>query len=123
MDFTLLFTRNTKQGILRHFSSNEAPTNKIIDLAETKEFNIQGLIFSDDLKNDDFISSLENEIRFFPVRSNSEFGIDAETFEKLSFDEGKKIFDKLREHWILQNNISLIEELFKVRNHLAGLAK
>jgi hypothetical protein len=121
MDFTLLFTRNTKQGILRHFSSNEAPTNKIIDLAETKEFNIQGLIFSDDLKNDDFISSLENEIRFFPVRSNSEFGIDAETFEKLSFDEGKKIFDKLREHWILQNNISLIEELFKVRNHLAGL--
>ena len=121
MDFTLLFTRNTNQGILRQFKSNQAPTNKIIDLAEAKEFNIQGLIFSEDLKNDDFISGLENEIRFFPVRSNSDFGIDAENFEKLSFEEGKKIFDKLRENWILQNNISVIEELFKVRNHLVGL--
>jgi hypothetical protein len=121
MDFTLLFTRNTNQGILRHFKSHENPTNKIIDLAETKEFNIQGLIFSEDLKNDDFITGLENEIRFFPVRSNSEFGIDADSFEKLSFDEGKKIFDKLRENWILQNNISVIEEIFKIRNHLAGL--
>ena len=121
MDFTLLFTRNTNQGILRQFKSNQAPTNKIIDLAEAKEFNIQGLIFSEDLKNDDFISGLENEIRFFPVRSNSDFGIDAENFEKLSFEEGKKIFDKLRENWILQNNISVIEEFFKVRNHLVGL--
>ena len=27
----------------------------------------------------------------------------------------------MRENWILQNNISLLEEIFKVRNHLLGL--
>lgn len=121
MDFNLLFTKNLQQGIVRTFKHNETPTSKIIDINEAKNLALQGFIFSEDLKNDYFLVGLENELKFYPIRSNSEFGLTSDTFERLSYDEAKSIFDKMRENWILQNNISLIEEIFKVRNHLLGL--
>jgi hypothetical protein len=121
MDFNLLFTKNLQQGIVRTFKHNETPSSKIIDINEAKALPLQGFIFSEDLKNDDFMVGLESELKFYPIRSNSEFGLTPEKFEKLSYDEGRVVFDKMRENWILQNNISLIEEMFKVRNHLLGL--
>jgi hypothetical protein len=121
MDFNLLYTKNMQQGIICTFKRNESPGSKIIDLAEAKSLPLQGFIFSDDLKNDDFLVGLESELKFYPIRSNSEFGLTSETFEKLSYDEARIIFDKMRENWILQNNVSMIEEIFKVRNHLLSL--
>lgn len=121
MDFNLLFTKNKEQGIVRTFKHNETPNSKIIDINEAKNLPLQGFIFSDELKNDEFLVGLESELKFYPIRSNAEFGLTAEKFEKLSYDEAKVVFDKMRENWILQNNISLIEELFKVRTHLLGL--
>lgn len=121
MDFTLLFTKNQQQAIVTTFKLNEPPKSKIIDLAEAKQYPIQGLIYNENLKSDDFIANLENEIKFYPIRSNNEFALELDAFEKLSYSDAKIIFDKIRENWILQNNISLIEEIFKVRNHLLGL--
>lgn len=121
MEFTLLFTKNHEQGVVKTFRPGENITSKVMDLAEAKNVSIQGAIFSEELKSDDFMSSLESEIKFYPIRVNTEFGINVEQFEKLSYDEAKKIFDRMRDNWILQNNISLIEEIFKVRNHLLGL--
>ncbi|MGZ3789456.1 MAG: hypothetical protein ACXVLQ_13085 [Bacteriovorax sp.] len=121
MDFTLLYTKNLQQAVLRSFKLSGAPTSKVVDLAEAKQFPIQGFIFSEDLKNEDFIAGLESEIKFYPIRSNAEFNLSLDNFEKLTYEEAKKIFDRMREHWILQNNISLIAEIFKVRNHLLGL--
>lgn len=110
-----------QQAVIRNFKVNESPTSKIIDLAEAKQHPINGYIFAEDLKGDDFLTGLENEIKFYPIRSNAEFDLSLANFENLTYEEGKKIFDKMRENWILQNNISLIEEIFKVRNHLLGL--
>lgn len=110
-----------QQAVLRHFKLNETANSKVIDLVEAKQMPINGYIFSEDQKNEDFMAGLESEIKFYPIRSGSEFGLTLEGFEKLDFEDAKKIFDKMRENWILQNNISLIEEVFKVRNHLLGL--
>ena len=121
MDFKLLYTKNMQQGIVRTFKHNENPSSKIIDLGEAKTLPLQGFIFSEELKNDDFLVGLEGELKFYPIRSNSEFGLSPESFEQLSYTEAKVIFDKMRENWILQNNVSLIEEIFKVRNHLLSL--
>ena len=121
MDFTLIYTKNMQQAVVRQFKINETILSKVIDLAEVKQYPIQGYIYSEELKNEDFMSSLENEIKFYPVRSSLEFQLSVDQFEKLNYDEAKKIFDKMRDNWILQNNISLIEEIFKVRNHLLGL--
>lgn len=110
-----------QQAVVRTFKLKETPTSKVIDLAEAKQYNINGYIFAEDLKGDDFLAGLENEIKFYPIRSHTEFDLSLEGFEKLTYEDAKKIFDKMRENWILQNNISLIEEIFKVRNHLLGL--
>lgn len=121
MDFTLLYTKNMQQGLIRTFKRNENTRGKITDLAEAKQHPIHGYIFDDDQKNEDFMNGLENEIKFYPIRAHTEFGLSFENFENLTYDEARKIFDKMRENWILQNNISLIEEIFKVRNHLLSL--
>ena len=121
MEFTLLYTKNTQQAVIRNFKAHETSTSKIIDLAETSQISLQGYIYSEDLKSEDFFSGLEQEIKFYPIRSQIEFNLTLESFENLSYDDAKKVFDKMRENWILQNNISLIEEIFKVRNHLLGL--
>jgi hypothetical protein len=121
MDFTLLYTKNMQQAVVRSFKPDASPTSKIIDLAEAKNMAINGYIFAEDLKSEDFLAGLESEIKFYPIRSHTEFGLTLDGFEKLTYDDAKKVFDKMRENWILQNNISLIEEVFKVRNHLLGL--
>lgn len=121
MDFTLLYTKNMQQAVLRNFKLDEFTPSKIIDLTEAKQMPINGYIFSEEQKNEDFLTGLESEIKFYPIRSSSEFGLSLEAFEKLNYEDAKKIFDKMRENWILQNNISLTEEIFKVRNHLLGL--
>ena len=54
MDFKLLYTKNMQQGIVRTFKHNENPSSKIIDLGEAKTLPLQGFIFSEELKNDDF---------------------------------------------------------------------
>lgn len=121
MDFTLLYTKNMQQAVIRTFKRNENSGSKVIDLAEAKQFPINGYIFADEQKNEDFLTGLESEIKFYPIRSDAEFGLSQDKFEQLSYDDARKIFDKMRENWILQNNISLMEEIFKVRNHLLGL--
>ncbi len=121
MEFTLLFTKNLQQAVVRTFKFDQAPESKIIDLAEARALPLNGFIYTEELKNEEFLGGLEGELKFYPIRSQVEFDMTADKFEKLNYEEGKKIFDKMRENWILQNNISLIEEVFKVRNHLLGL--
>lgn len=110
-----------QQAVIRNFKLNETPSSKVVDLEEAKQHTINGYIFAEDLKSEDFLAGLESEIKFYPIRSHTEFGLSLESFEKLNYEDAKKVFDKMRENWILQNNISLIEEIFKVRNHLLGL--
>jgi hypothetical protein len=121
MEFTLLYTKNSQQAVLRTFNMDETPKTKIIDLVEAQKYPIHGYIFDNEQKNEDFMNGLEQEIKFYPIRANTEFNQSFVDFENFSYEEGRKIFDKMRENWILQNNISLLEEVFKVRNHLLGL--
>lgn len=73
MDFNLLFTKNLQQGIVRSFKHNETPSSKIIDINEAKALPLQGFIFSDDLKNDDFLVALKANSNFtqFALIQNS----------------------------------------------------
>lgn len=121
MDFNLLFTKNDRQGIVRTFKLNETPKSKIIDFEEAKNETIQGLIFTEEVKSDDFLTGLESELKFYPIRSNKEFNLSSDDFERLTYDDAKAIFARMHDNWILQNNISLMEEIFKARNHLLGL--
>jgi hypothetical protein len=116
MDFVLAFTRSHEQIIIRQFTTGENPNSKIVNLEDMKNHTIDGFIVEAD-----FPFEMEKEIKFYPVRLSSEFNLNAESFEKLDYTTAKNIFDKMRENWVLQNNLTLIEELFKTRQHLSSL--
>ena len=123
MRFQLAYSKNSEKIILREFELGQTNTSKIVDFNELKSNSIQGLLFSEDTKSEDLFIELEREIKFYPVRAAKEFNLSPDQFEKLNYDEAKKIFDRIRENWILQNNLITIEEIFKARNHLQGLWK
>jgi hypothetical protein len=116
MDFTLAFTRSLEQIIVREFSEDNSGKSKIVNLEDVKDYAVDGLIAVEQ-----FAQGLENDLKFYPIRSAVEFNLSAESFEKMDYASAKNIFDKMRENWILQNNLTLIEELFKTRQHLISL--
>lgn len=116
MDFILAFTRSTEQIIIRQFQDETTSNSKIVNLADIKNHTIDGLIVLDNGSYE-----LGDQLKFFPIRFANEFNLTAESFEKLDYNTAKNIFDKIRENWILQNNLTLIEELFKTRQHLISL--
>lgn len=121
MEFNLLCTKNAQQAIVRQFAINQSTTTKILDIHDAKNLNIQGFLIGQDQEDDEFLQTLDGDLKFFPIRLAKDFSVTTENFEKMNFDDAKNIFDKMRENWILQNNVSLMEELFKVRTHLLGL--
>lgn len=121
MAFKLAMTRNEEQVIVKTFEDNKNPNSKIMDLQEIRTENLQGLIYQTSLKSEDLINQLESETKFYPIRSSDDVQMSIEAFENLSLEEGRKLFEKLQDPWVLQNNITTIEELFRARTHLNNL--
>lgn len=116
MDFTLALTRSEEQIIIRHFSEGAQTSTKIVNLEDIKNHNLDGLII---LENGSY--NLEAELKFYPIRFAHEFNLSPESFEKIDYQTAKSILEKIKENWVLQNNLNLIEELFKTRHHLVSL--
>ncbi len=121
MAFKLAVTRNEDQVIVKTFEDNKNPNSKIMDFQEIRSENLQGLIYLNNLKSEDLINQLESETKFYPIRSNEDMSLTVEKFEKLSYEEATKIFEKLHDPWVLQNNITTVEELFRAKTHLNNL--
>lgn len=121
MAFKLAMTRNEEQVIVRTFEDNKNPSSKIMDLPEVRSENVQGLIYLSSLKSEDLINQLESETKFYPIRSSDDVQISVDAFEKLTLEDAKKLFEKLHDPWVLQNNITTIEEMFRARTHLNNL--
>ncbi|MCO4794202.1 MAG: hypothetical protein KC493_10835 [Bacteriovoracaceae bacterium] len=121
MNFSLGYIKNDNQFLLRQFGGKERDRGKIMDLDELKEANLQGLIYNESFLTEETRPSLIELTRFFPLRKGEEFSLSHEAFEDLDDDNAQKIFSKMSEPWVLSNNLSLLEELFKVTTHLKNL--
>lgn len=121
MDFSLAYLKNSEQFVLKSFSPDSKSQSKIINFDDLKLEKVDGLIFDKELKSEDCESIFESEHKFYPVRSCGDLNIDANQFENLDHDNARIIFDKIRENWILQNNLNLMEEIFKTQKHLLNL--
>lgn len=119
--FKLAMTRNEDQVVVLSCEEGKNPSSKIMDHADIRSENLQGLVFLNSLKSEDLINQLENETKFYPIRSSDDLKISIDAFEKLNLEEAKILFEKLQDPWVLQNNITAIEELFRAKNHLNNL--
>lgn len=121
MNFSLGYIKNDNQFLLRHFGGESRDRGRLMDLNELKEADIQGLLYSESFLTDENKPTLYELIRFFPLRKGEEFLLSADSFEDLDEESAEKIYTKMKEPWILSNNLSLLEELFKVIRHMKGL--
>lgn len=122
MQFNVGFIKSENQFLLKTFNTEADDQGKILDLAEIKSADIQALFYESNLiESEELKSALLEDSKYFPIRSSEEVDVNFDNFEKLDFSSAKTIFSKVHDNWLLQNNVTLVEELFKVINHLNGL--
>ena len=110
MNFQLAYTASSEQIILRQFSFDETLPSKIISWDEMKNHQVEGLISQEGL-----LHEITSELKFFPIRLNTEFNLTQEEFLKLDYSAAKNVYQKMRDNWSLQNNLTLVEEIFKTQ--------
>lgn len=120
-EFNLIYCKGQGQGILKSFGDKEELKSKIIELEEKNSIELQGMFYSEDFSSPEFQAFCQNEAKFYPIRYGGDFGLTIDNFESLDYKSALDIYTKMHSSWTLQNNISLIEELFKVRQHLQSL--
>jgi len=92
------------------------------DLTDLKETSYSLIIFSNNEENLVAISGIiEHESKFCPVVPDSSLGLDLEKIESLECSDLLLLNHKITKSWVLKNNLSLIENNYKVTNHLKDL--
>ncbi|MEE2743257.1 MAG: hypothetical protein VYD54_05070 [Bdellovibrionota bacterium] len=120
MDFSLGYIKSKERVLIRNFSSNlDQEGSKIVDMMDIEDFSLQGLFY--DSENEESIPLLEPMKKFFPINEGKLLSLSYESFENAEKEEITSSFDQMWQQWLLQNNISLIEELFTVLHHLKEL--
>ncbi len=119
MQFTLAYLKNNKQVLSRLFGVEKIEKGQISDIEDLKNTDIQGLIYDESDISDENRAFLSEGIKFYPIRKSEDLSISLEEFEHLKDAQG--LFLKMSHPWLLANNISLLEELFKVLTHLKSL--
>lgn len=121
MQFTIAYINSSAQFLLGEFSDDCSINIKKIDTSELSNTNINALIYNEERIDSELLETLQSEIKFFPIRSSSDINIDIDTFEKMDFKSAKNLFINIQGTWVLQNNISVVDELIPILTHLSQL--
>lgn len=123
MNFQLAYIKNSQQIVLKDFGQDQELTKgKIMDIDELSKLNLQGLFLPENLLEDtEFLGTLNTSTEINPIRTAEDFNLDLDSFEALSTESASPYFKKVFESWILQNNLSLLEEMTNVYKHLNSL--
>ncbi|EQC47139.1 hypothetical protein [Bacteriovorax sp. Seq25_V] len=115
--------KNSKQLVIRTLNfGDKSSSSKVVSL-ETIQSEVLSCLFIDKslLEDESIKESLLENAKFYPIREAGEAGVDNDNFEKMSFDQLVTIFNKVNQTWTLQNNISLLENMHTVIDHLNAL--
>lgn len=132
MDFSVAFIKNEKQMILHHvtklsddtkdFNNEKLPLPQIVNFEEIKEEKIDAIFIPEELLKNDFIMErMEEESKFTPIKVVKNHELSADQFESLTKEEIILSVKKVNASWSLQNNLSLLENLFENCRHLKSL--
>ncbi len=120
MEFSIGHIKSDQQLTIKRFADNKLVASQIISLDEVKNSELNCLLFSNSI-NDIIIANLKDEHKFYPIVQTELFQITPENFENINFKDAQSLLKKIQNNWLLQNNITLLEELFVVLDHLAKL--
>jgi len=115
--------KNSKQLVIKKLNFADKSSSSKVVAIDTIQNEVLSCLFIDRslLEDESIKESLLENSKFYPIREASEAGFDNENFEKMEFDQLVLIFNKINQTWTLQNNISLLENMHTVINHLNAL--
>jgi len=122
MDFSLAYIKSESQILLKEFPSTEFPKGKIIDREGLNDLNLQGLFYDNELlETGEWVEFLRNENKFFPMISADELPLTFAEFETIDDEIALQKITAAQKSWILRNNLSLLENIFKMTTHMKNL--
>ena len=89
-------------------------------MEEVKEVELNGLLFDGQI-SEATLNSLRDEFKFYPIIKSETVQMAATVFESVSFENALSLLKKMQTSWVLQNNLTLLEEFFSVLEHLEKL--
>lgn len=113
--------KNAHQFDLLKIEPHKNHGPKSYELSELKEKAPSLLLFDSANQDGEIMGFLSEEYRFIPVRPLSDFSLTHEGLADLDHTSAKRILQKARESWVLQNNLNLLDNLFPTLDHLKQL--
>lgn len=123
MNLSFGYIKNENQFLLKEFVSGTSDNKgKILDLEDLATTPVQAVIYPEELnQSQSLISVLSDVKKFAPIKSDKEIGFAIDQFESMNFEQMQTVFTKTRDNWVLNNNLSLMENLFATIDHMTTL--
>ena len=116
MNFTFGLLAGESKLIIREFTP-EGITDKTTQSSEIEQADIDLLFYDRENLTNETAEILEKGKKFYPVSHI----YDEACFQSLNHEEALQTMLKTNESWVLRNNLSLISDIFNVRDYLVEL--
>ncbi len=124
MIISLGFIRSSSQVLIKDLDwTQNSLSSKIIDVTDLPDQNLQGLFIDDNDHFSSLVSLLEKEKSHYPILDAREEDLGFTAFEALPAQQFKDLYLKIMNRWTLHQNLSSVEDLFKLTNHFRELWK
>ncbi len=119
MLISVAYIKSNDQFVLRHFPGTM--DTQYLDISQLKDQDLQVIFVPNLLGKNELMDVLENEYIYCPVVEADKYFSSIEDFESLSAATINDIFPSLYNNWIVQNNLTLLKQIFSVTTHLKML--
>lgn len=122
MQFSIALIKSSNQFLLKNYNKDVCEEHKTLDIIELDEHPIEAIFYPTSLSSDEeLMPLLQKQLKFCPIREAESVSLSEDSFQALSYNDAATLLSKVQDSWTLQNNISLLENLFEVLDHLKTL--
>lgn len=124
MIISLGFIRSSSQVLIKELNwIQNTLDSKIIDVTDLQDQNLQGLFIEDNEHFSSLVSILEKEKAHYPILDARDENLGLAAFETMPAQQFRDIYLKILNRWTLHQNLSSIEDMWKLTNHFRDLWK
>lgn len=118
------FVRSTSQVLIKELNwVQNSLENKIIDVTDLPDQNLQALFIDDNEHFSSLVSLLEKEKAYYPILDAKDEQLTQSAFESMAPQQFKDLYSKVLTRWTLHQNFNSVEHIWKITNHFRDLWK
>lgn len=124
MIISLGFVRSASQVLIKELNwEKNTLESKIIDVTDLPDMNLQGLFIEEHEHLNSMVSLLDKEKAYYPIIDAKDENVDINSFESMSAQSLKDLYQRILSRWTMHQNFSSIEDVWKLTNHFRDLWK